>query len=140
MRRSQGEKHFVIDLGACTGMDSTFMGQLTSLAKRASKEGGSVQIASPGEKNRRSLEDLGLDCLMEISPANADWSGKEDEIRANLEPFQSNRLPDARERARHVLDSHKTLASTSDENAKRFETVLQVMEREAKESSRKDSH
>lgn len=138
-RRNQGEKCFVIDLEACTGMDSTFMGLLAGLASRVSKQGGCVQIASPGERNQRSLEDLGLDCLLEISPDDAEWAGKEDEIRSKLKPFETNRLPDARERARHVLDSHRTLASTSEENAKRFETVLQVMEREAGDASRKES-
>lgn len=138
-RRELGESHFVIDLEACTGMDSTFMGLLAGLASRVSKVKGSVQIASPGERNQRSLEDLGLDCLLEIAPADAEWVGKEEEIRSRLEPFQPNRLPDARERARHVLDSHRTLAATSDDNAKRFETVLQVMAKEADRATEKGS-
>jgi anti-anti-sigma factor len=138
-RRNLGETQFVIDLEACSGMDSTFMGLLAGLASRVSKEGGSVMIASPGEKNDRSLVDLGLDCLLEISPDDASWVGKEAEIRGKLKPFSPSRMPDTKDRAKHVLDSHRTLASTSDENAKRFATVLQVLEEDVEKESKKDS-
>ncbi|MGB6222907.1 STAS domain-containing protein [Haloferula sp.] len=131
--REKGETHFVIDLEACTGMDSTFMGFLAGLASRVSKDKGRVMIASPGDKNRRSLEDLGLDCLLDIAPSDASWVGKESEIRKKLKPFRQNRLPDTKDRAQHVLDSHRTLALTSEENAKRFATVLQVLENEKSE-------
>ena len=138
-RRAKGETHFVIDLEACTGMDSTFMGLLAGLASRVGKEGGRVMIASPGDKNRRSLEGLGLDCILDIEPSDAAWVGKEPEIRAKLKPFSLNRLPDTKDRAQHVLESHLTLASTSEENAKRFSTVLQVLEKEVQKESKKDS-
>lgn len=129
--RGRGEKVFVIDLEDCTGMDSTFMGNLAALSRKLMRDGGELQIALPGDRNRRSLVDLGLDCLLTIEPEEADWVGKEEEIRAKLEPFQAKKLPDARERARHVLESHQTLAAANDSNAKKFETVLQVMEQEA---------
>lgn len=138
-RRSKGESRFVIDLEACSGMDSTFMGFLAGLASRVSKADGVVMIASPGEKNRRSLEDLGLDCLLDISPTDAPWLGKEEEIRGKLKPFVPNRVSDTKDRAQHVLDSHRTLASTSDDNAKRFATVLQVLEKDVEKESEKDS-
>ncbi|MEP4930546.1 STAS domain-containing protein [Haloferula sp.] len=138
-RRSKGENRFVIDLEECTGMDSTFMGLLAGLASRVSKEDGEVMIASPGEKNLRSLEGLGLDFLLSISPKDASWIGKEDEIRKELKPFSPNHMPDAKDRAQHVLDSHRTLASTSDDNAKRFATVLQVLETDVKNQSEKGS-
>lgn len=131
--REKGEIHFVIDLEACTGMDSTFMGFLAGLASRVAKDHGRVMIASPGDKNRRSLEDLGLDCLLDIAPSDASWVGKEAEIRKKLKPFRQGRLPDTKDRAQHVLDSHRTLASTSEDNAKRFAAVLQVLENEKSE-------
>lgn len=138
-RRGKGETRFVIDLEACTGMDSTFMGFLAGLSSRVSKQGGGVMIASPGDKNRRSLEDLGLDCMLSIDPPDASWQGEEEEIRGKLKPFRSSRMPDAKERARHVLDSHQTLASTSEENAKRFATVLQMLEKDVSKKAEGDS-
>lgn len=130
-RRDEGERCFVIDLEACTGMDSTFMGFLAGLASRVGRDDGWVRIASPGERNRRSLEDLGLDCVLEIEPTGAPWHGREAEIRGALKPYAPKRLPGIDERARHVLDAHRELASTSDDNARRFAGVLEVLEKQA---------
>lgn len=129
-RLDEGETRLVVDLAGCTGMDSTFMGALAGLASLAMKAGGGVEIAEPGERNRRSLEDLGLDCLLEIEPADAGWVGRADELRGQLKPYSPNRLPDMDQRARHVLEAHQQLASTSPENAERFSGVLQVLEKQ----------
>lgn len=138
-RRGDGEKHFVIDLEACTGMDSTFMGFLAGLAARVGREDGWVQVARPGDRNRQSLEDLGLDCLLEICPPEAPWRGRIAEIREELKPYAPKRLPSMSERARHVLDAHRNLASTSEENSKRFANVMQVLEKQVSEQSDADS-
>ncbi len=137
-RRNDGEKHFVIDLEGCTGMDSTFMGFLAGLAARVGRDDGWVHIASPGERNRQSLEDLGLDCLLSISPPEAPWRGRADGIREELKPYAPGRLPSIHERARHVLDSHRDLASTSEANSKRFAGVLQVLEQQVSDESGSD--
>ncbi|WP_367874110.1 STAS domain-containing protein [Luteolibacter sp. Populi] len=94
-RIAAGERCLVIDLQACTGMDSTFMGQLASFSARLSKLGatGGVQIAGAGERNRNSLEDLGLDCLLEIDPPAALWRGHANEVRGLLEPYLLGRPP-----------------------------------------------
>ncbi|BCX50104.1 anti-sigma-factor antagonist [Haloferula helveola] len=130
-RQDEGEKYFVIDLQACTGMDSTFMGFLAGLSARVGRSDGWVHIASPGDRNRQSLEDLGLDCVLEISPPEAPWRGKADEIRQGLQPYVGKRLPGMSERARHVLEAHRTLANTNEDNAKKFAGVLQVLEKQA---------
>lgn len=136
--RATGEERFVIDLEKCSGMDSTFMGYLAGLASRLSKNGGGVEVAAAGDRNRRSLENLGLDCLLAIEPEEADWSGREDEIRAGLNPFVPSASGDVRERARHVLESHEILAGTSSENAERFANVVKVL-KEQVASDGKDS-
>jgi len=134
-RCDAGERHFVIDLEACSGMDSTFMGFLAGLASRVGRSGGSVAIASPGERNRQSLEDLGLDSLLEIDPPEAPWRGRTEEIRGQLKPFARKTLPNVEERARHVLDAHKDLAATSEENAKRFAGVIEGLSSEQRGGS-----
>jgi len=138
-RLDEDEKLFVIDLQACTGMDSTFMGFLAGLAARVGRIGGHVQIAAPGERNRQSLEDLGLDCLLQISPPEAIWRGHADEIRSKLEPYNPKRLPGVMERAKHVLEAHRTLAETNEENAERFAGVLEVFEKQASQESDAES-
>jgi len=129
-RIAAGERCLVIDLGACTGMDSTFMGTLAGLAARLSAPGGKIQIADAGERNRRSLEDLGLDFLLEIDPPAAVWRGQVDEIRGKLHPLREHALPGSLDRAQHVLEAHRVLSSANPENAQKFSNVVNLLEAE----------
>jgi anti-sigma B factor antagonist len=138
-RIAAGEIRMVVDLGACTGMDSTFMGTLAGIAARLSAlEMGELQIADPGERNRRSLEDLGLDFLMEIDPPDALWRGKMDEIRGELHEPQTPGAFGRAQRARHVLEAHQALAEISDENARDFAGVVKQLEKDVTEKSAKE--
>lgn len=138
-RISAGETCLVVDLAACTGMDSTFMGTLAGLAARFSAiSGGSLQIAEPGERNRRSLEDLGLDFLMQIDPPDASWRDRVGEIRGCL---SSDRQPGGvgrLERTRHVLEAHQTLSGINDKNARSFSGVVTLLEDELAEKTAKE--
>ena len=80
-----GVTSIVVDLEECKGMDSTFMGTLAGLAMRLMKlPEGKLQIAAPSERSRKSLEDLGLDVLMEIDPQESSWRDSMEDIRAKL--------------------------------------------------------
>ncbi len=137
-RIADGEKNLVVDLVACTGMDSTFMGTLAGMAARLStKEGGSLQIADPGSRNHRSLEDLGLDFLMQIDPPEAAWRGRVDEIRSELTPPDAAPSPTSLQRTQMVLDAHQELAGHNDKNAKIFSNVVSMLEKELDEKKRK---
>ena len=130
-RIGSGENLLVVDLGACSGMDSTFMGTLAGLATRLSalEGGGALHIAEPGERNRRSLEDLGLDFLMEIDPPAASWRGRVDGIRARLAPPQAPvGVLGQVQRARHVLEAHQTLSDMNEKNAREFGGVVSMLE------------
>ena len=126
-----GERCVVIDLHACTGMDSTFMGMLAGLAMRLTKQtgGGRLEIAGASEKNISSLEDLGLDALMDINPGSAAWVNGTDEIRSRLTPWTTPSL-NMRERSIEVLEAHKTLTTANERNAQKFESVVQLLEKE----------
>jgi len=130
-RIAAGETRLVVDLGACTGMDSTFMGTLAGAAARLSAlDGGVLQIADPGERNRRSLEDLGLDFLMEIDPPAAIWRGKVEAIRSELKPPQPPGTLGQIQRTRHVLEAHQNLTDINDKNAREFGNVVSMLENE----------
>jgi anti-sigma B factor antagonist len=127
-RIAAGEHLMVVDLAACSGMDSTFMGTLAGMAARLSAmDGGLLQIADPGERNRRSLEDLGLDFLMEINPPAAVWRGKVDAIRGGLKPPQMLGPLGMLQRTKHVLEAHQTLSGVSDRNAREFAGVVDML-------------
>jgi len=105
------------------------MGTLAGMAARLSVvDGGTLQIADAGERNRRSLEDLGLDFLMEIDPPSADWRGKVDEIRKALKSPKNG--VSAGSQARHVLEAHQVLSQANESNARKFSTVVNLLEAE----------
>lgn len=130
-----GVKHVVVDLEECSGMDSTFMGTMAGIAMRLAKtEGGVLDIASASDKNRQSLEDLGLSSLMQINPAKPMWPNSAEAIRETLvEVGQVN----ANDRTQHVFDAHKILCDADESNNAKFSTVLDCLEAELK--SRDDS-
>jgi anti-sigma B factor antagonist len=133
-RIAAGERCLVVDLGSCTGMDSTFMGTLAGMAARLSViDGGTLQIADTGDRNRRSLEDLGLDFLLEIDPPDAFWREMMDEIRDALRPPRSAVGANPCQQARHVLEAHEVLSQANEGNARKFATVVSLLKAELAE-------
>ena len=133
-RIAAGERCLVVDLGDCTGMDSTFMGTLAGMAARLSThENASLQIADASSRNRRSLEDLGLDFMMEIDPPEAGWRGNMDSIREDLKSQAAPAMPTSIQRTKHVLEAHQELAANNKKNAEAFSNVVAVLEGELKE-------
>lgn len=128
-RIGDGARRFVIDLAECPAMDSTFMGTLAGMAMRLSKVGGDrLQLAAVNERNRQSLEDLGLDVLLDINPSDPEWGDEAEMVRESLEPLADDSdSPDAA----HVLESHRQLCEVNQDNVKKFATVIDVLEREA---------
>jgi anti-anti-sigma factor len=124
-----GLSRFVIDLSDCSSMDSTFMGTLAGLAIRLAKvPGGCLQLHGVGDRNRQSLEDLGLASLIEINPSDSEWGCHVEEVRGCLEPLEDEtRVSDAA----HVLEAHRQLCEANEENVKKFSTVLEVLGRRA---------
>jgi len=136
-RIAAGETCLVVDLGACSGMDSTFMGTLAGMAARLTAvDGGVLQIAEAGERNRRSLEDLGLDFLMEIDPPAAGWRARLDSIRSTLMPSQAAAGLGQIQRVRHVLEAHRNLTGMNETNAHKFEDVISLLGNELAEKER----
>ncbi|MBT8036853.1 MAG: hypothetical protein KJO21_04850 [Verrucomicrobiae bacterium] len=99
---------------------------------------GKLQVAEPGQRNQKSLEDLGLDVLMQIDPADGIWRDEIDAIRGKLQPCVPNGMQEKAE-APHVLYAHKKLCEADERNTQKFGTVLDFLEAEvkAKESTEK---
>ena len=93
-------------------------------------EGGTLQVADVGERNRRSLEDLGLDFLLEIDPPAADWRDRIEEVREALKSPRGAVVPG---QARHVLEAHQVLSQANENNARKFATVVNLLEAELAE-------
>ncbi len=128
---SETHRSLVVDLEDCSGMDSTFMGTLAGLAINISKKfGGAVHVVAAGERNQRSLEDLGLDFLLKINEPEMPWSDHLDEARSSLRACESSRPAAIRTRAEHILDAHRKLSGLNEGNTRKFEGVLSVLQAE----------
>lgn len=133
-RIAAGESCLVVDLGGCTGMDSTFMGTLAGMATRLSAcNRGRMQIAEPGVRNQRSLEDLGLDFLMEINPPQPVWNGNIESVRSKLyRPSECGKPGSAKD----VLVAHEKLSELNQENARKFSAVVSILKSEVEEKEK----
>ena len=81
------------------------------------------------DRNRQSLQDLGLEDLLEIDPVDSEWRGHVEDVRETLEPLSGEdpNNPDAD----HLLEAHRSLCEARDENAEKFSAVLDVLEKRA---------
>ena len=120
-------KHLSVNLAACDGMDSTFMGILTQLALTCNKKyAEKVKILNPGEANIKSLHGLGLDRIFNyINDSESEITHWEKENTCT---------PSFRENAKTVLKAHKTLIETVPSNASKFNAVITQVEKELKNS------
>src|ERR1700744_175240 len=64
----EGVSRFVIDLGSCTYLDSTFLGILLGLGLKLRESGkGLLNILNASSRNLELLRNLGLDRLIQFS-------------------------------------------------------------------------
>lgn len=121
----EGSQKFVIDLEACSGMDSTFMGMLAGLGIGFRKSGkGQIFVVGTSAKTRASLKELGLQYLMKIEPAEGPWVGRLEEAREGLVPAEPKQEAD---KGAHILECHEDLCLADDANLDRFKTVLDML-------------
>lgn len=135
-RIKRDELCLVVDLQACTAMDSTFMGTLAGLANRLKEKGGSLQVAGADEKCTHSLEDLGLDFLMEINPVEAVWKGVEDKVRDLLKLKVAGIKAGTVLHTRHILEAHEILSDANEDNRRKFSGVVGSLEEELAEKAK----
>lgn len=134
-RIKRGEFCLVIDLQVCTAMDSTFMGTLAGLANRLIEKGGALHVAGANEKCIHSLEDLGLDFLIEINPEQTVWKGWEDKARDLLKLKVAGIKAGTVLHTRHILEAHEILSNTNEGNRQKFSDVVGYLEEELAEKA-----
>lgn len=130
-----GRGRFVIDLGECLGMDSTFLGVLAGIGLRLSQSGkaGTVQIVNAGPRNLELLQTLGLDRLFQIA------HGPGEHMKTWLAGAGSlQQLPDtdlgehARSLSKHdtadlMLEAHDNLIHADQRNLTKFKDLTQFL-------------
>jgi anti-anti-sigma factor len=122
----EGCTRIVLDVSACEGMDSTFMGVLAGMATRLARQaGGKMLMLNVPDKLFEILNTLGLDQLIEFRRLGA---APEPLVESPLtaQPLSPIIATDAApQTTRHVmLEAHTALAAVSAENQLRFKDVL----------------
>ena len=117
----QGHIHCIVDLSACTGLDSTFMGTLVLLAGNLEDAGGQLCLAHVGEANGKLLRMLGVLEFVRLQEPLA------------MEPIETMRLTpetDAVSRLRQIINAHKSLVAIDARNQARFGHFLDAVSAE----------
>jgi anti-anti-sigma factor len=120
-----GEYHFIVDLGECPTMDSTFMGVLASVGLRQKRDGlDLLTVVNATEHARRLMQTLGLTHFMDIRGADHDIQKS-----VGQGQFQTARPEQVSDFGRiiHMIEAHEQLCDADTENAVRFRDVLKYL-------------
>ncbi len=131
-RFERGWRRFVIDLGGCRGIDSTFIGMLYRLATRvaAADPAGGVDVINPGERNANSIRKLGLDDRIRLDLTGERWRRERELVAENLSKPSCGGPLDRVEHAEFVLQAHEALLAANEENRSRFRDVVEFLRQE----------
>ena len=137
-RIERGQHEFVVDLGQCQGMDSTFLGVLGGLGLRLQDMGypSAIHVINASPRHAELLQTLGLDRLLDIKPGG----------QTLLDDAEFRPLPDADvtrlahpltkdEAADLILEAHDNLIRADERNAPQFKELTNSL-REALERRR----
>ena len=122
----RGYREFVIDLGNCAMMDSTFMGTMAGVALRLKELGhGHLHVVHCGARSRELLYGLGLDQIFDIH-----GNGATAPQCKGLSGEDATRADQKQEQARTMLEAHEALCEAAPENVLRFKDVLDYLKQD----------
>lgn len=125
---AKGSQQFVLDLGACELMDSTFMGMLTSVAFQLREvQSGQLRVVRANERNFSLLESLGLDHLFQVEPEPGASAPSALKVAS-----AASTTPEEQKTA--ILIAHEALVEADPRNAVRFQDVIEYLRQEISES------
>ncbi|MFP4282537.1 MAG: STAS domain-containing protein [Opitutales bacterium] len=123
----QGRRTFVVDLGECMSMDSTFLGILAGAGIRLKekREPGRLILTRLSDRNRDLVENLGLDHIVEIDRDNA--AGPSPSEVDSAEKLEERRKASAAENSHMVLKAHEDLVRAQPANERKFQDVIHFL-------------
>lgn len=121
---AKGQKEFILDLGKCELMDSTFMGMLTSVAFLLRDiDNGQLSVVRANARNFSLMESLGLDHLFHVEPEST--APAPETLKEATCPVTT---PDEQKTA--ILIAHEALVEADPRNAVRFQDVIEFLRQE----------
>ena len=134
--RNRGVNHFVLDLGECVTMDSTFLGVLAGLAlrnsdgKETSADGEKLllDLLNPNPRIADLLDNLGVVHLFNVlQQANP--------CTAIFEPVDHNGpAPTKEELSKNCLWAHEVLMRINPDNIPKFKEVTKFLQEDLRKS------
>jgi anti-anti-sigma regulatory factor len=152
----EGTSRFVVDLGACTYLDSTFLGILLGMGlklREAAK--GILHILNASPRNMELLKNLGLDRLISIESApdpgaglpngkhaNGNGNGNVAGLSANgisEKQFEEIACPAATkaQAGPTILEAHETLMEFDARNVPKFKDVVEFLREDLGQPARR---
>lgn len=121
----------LVDMSACIGMDSTFMGVLAGMATRLKTQSAQITLVNCSPRTRGLLNTLGLDQLI-TSFETADTPVEYQAMILGRVPRA--KLDDASQQdpgtLKTMLDAHENLVEVAPENMPQFKDVLVYLREE----------
>jgi anti-sigma B factor antagonist len=134
-----GVKRFVVDLEACTYLDSTFLGILLGLGLKLREVGpGLLHILNASPRNLELLKNLGLDRLISIEGSDGAVGGVRGGLNGAapgiIKAVAEDRLeempcpvPTKAEAAPTILEAHENLMRFDPRNVPKFKDVVEFL-------------
>jgi anti-anti-sigma factor len=117
----QGVVHVCVDLSACSGMDSTFMGLLVGFSQELTQTKGRLVVVNPTIQNGKLLDMLGVSAVLpviaQVQPADLEFVVIP--VNPAISPGQ---------RLEIVKRAHQNLVGLSEANAAKFSSFLAALE------------
>ncbi|MBA3700815.1 MAG: STAS domain-containing protein [Planctomycetes bacterium] len=117
----QGASLVCVDLSACSGMDSTFMGLLVGFSQELVRTRGQLVVVNPTTQNLRLLDMLGVSAVLpviaQVEPAALEFVV----IPGNPSVSPAQRMDIVRR-------AHQHLIGLNAENEAKFSAFLQALE------------
>ena len=128
----KGFRHFIIDLGECVLMDSTFLGVLAGAALEVRRQNppGSLVLCRVARRNLELLRNLGLHRLLIVDAGDFPM-----EVGQGAAPLSGAGVPGSVERARLILEAHENLVAADPSNQDRFQDVLAFLRNRIEQNS-----
>ena len=128
----QGHSRFVIDVGECQLMDSTFLGVLAGLGLKFSQPQqngspvGSLELLNPSDRIFDMLENLGIAHFFKLLRGPAP-------VTSELIPVEkSTASTDRTETTKTCLEAHRLLMELNPANVAKFKDVTKFLEEDLK--------
>jgi anti-sigma B factor antagonist len=146
----EGVSRFVVDLDACTYLDSTFLGILLGLGLKLKDAGnGLLHILNANPRNLELLRNLGLDRLINITgsgEAGGTIPGNGvNPVPDNLNGVKEEHLeempcpvPTRAEAAPTILEAHENLMEFDPRNVPKFKDVVEFLREDLGQAASKN--